>query len=249
MDAATAELDCAEGLGCLPGARVPLPRRQALGLELLSAVAAGVQKQDAKPEGGALPESGVGRKRKGSSSCYLGVSWHKGRSSREVKLRDPQAKRQLHIGSYASEEDAARAYDYAAVQAQGPGAERNFPGETISEAPVCKGVERKQRSSSRYHGVSWKNHISSWYVRLWDPQTKRDQYIGSYASEKDAARAYDHAAVQAHGPGAKRSFPGETISEAPVTKGEEWKQQHSSRYHGVCWDKDGFSWRVSLYDP
>jgi hypothetical protein len=32
----------------------------------------------------------------------------------------------------------------------------------------------------------------------------------------DAARAYGGAAVQTHGPDAKRNFPGEAISEAPV---------------------------------
>jgi hypothetical protein len=42
-----------------------------------------------------------------------------------------------------SQEDAARAYDYAAVQAHGPGAERNFPGEAINELPVTLGEERK----------------------------------------------------------------------------------------------------------
>jgi hypothetical protein len=46
--------------------------------------------------------------------------------------------------------DAARAYDCAAVQARGPGAKRNFPGEAISELPVPVGEERKQRGSSRY---------------------------------------------------------------------------------------------------
>jgi hypothetical protein len=48
-----------------------------------------------------------------------------------------------------------------------------------------------------------------------DPQTKCTRSIGCYASEEDAARAYDWAAVQAHGPDAKRNFPGETISELP----------------------------------
>jgi hypothetical protein len=64
---------------------------------------------------------------------------------------------------------------------------------------------------------------------LTDPQTKRKQQVGYYASEKDAARAYDCAA--AHGPGAKRNFPGEDISELPMTVGEERKQQKS--YIGV----------------
>jgi hypothetical protein len=74
-------------------------------------------------------------------------------------------------------------------------------------------------------------------VHLVDTQTKRKQYIGSYASEEDAARAYDCAAVQAHGPGAKRNFPDEAISELLVTVGEEQKQRSSSRYIGVCWNK------------
>jgi hypothetical protein len=34
--------------------------------------------------------------------------------------------------------------------------------------------------------------------------TKRGKYIGYFASEEDKARAYDFAAVQAHGPGANR---------------------------------------------
>jgi hypothetical protein len=66
---------------------------------------------------------------------------------------------------------AARAYDCAAVQARGPGAERNFPGEAVRELPVTVGEERKQRSSSsRYIGVSWHKATSSWEVTLWDPR-------------------------------------------------------------------------------
>jgi hypothetical protein len=123
-----------------------------------------------------------------------------------VCLRDPQTKRKQHIGSYASEEDAARAYDCAAVQARGPGAKRNFTGDAISELPVTVGEERKKRSSSRFAGVSWNKSQSSFQAQLTDPQTKR-RHIGYYASEEDAARAYDCAAVQAHGPGAKLNFP------------------------------------------
>jgi hypothetical protein len=158
------------------------------------------------------PPKTAGEERKESSSSrYIGVSLHKASSSFLVQLTDPQTKRQMHIGRYASEEDAARAYDFAAVQAQGPGAKRNFPPEAISEPPATTGEERKQRSSLRYIGVRWEKASSSWRVQLgsWDPQTKRRQHVGCYASEEDAARAYDCAAVQAHGPGAKRNFPGE----------------------------------------
>jgi hypothetical protein len=69
----------------------------------------------------------------------------------------------------------------------------------------------------------------------WDPQTKR--CVGRYASEEDAARAYDCTAVQARGPGTKRNFPGEDISEPPATVGEDRKQRSSSRFIGVIWEK------------
>jgi cobalamin biosynthesis protein CobT len=55
-------------------------------------------------------------------------------------------------------------------------------------------------------------------VRLWDTQTKRRLTIGRFASEEDAARAYDRAAVQL-GSDAKLNFPGGTISEPPVSSG------------------------------
>jgi hypothetical protein len=59
-----------------------------------------------------------------------------------VKLADPQSRLRQNIGRFASEEDAATAYDCAAVQPQGPGAKRNFPDEAISELPVTVGEER-----------------------------------------------------------------------------------------------------------
>jgi hypothetical protein len=71
---------------------------------------------------------------------------------------------------------------------------------------------------------------SSWSAAD-DLQTKRKRQIGRYASEEDAARAYDCAAVQARGPGSKRNFPGEDISELPVTVGEERKQQQQLALH------------------
>jgi hypothetical protein len=192
----------------------------------------------------------VGEERKQrSSSRYIGVCCGKTGSSWRVELMDPQTKRRRKIGTYTSEEDAARAYDCAAVQARGPGAKRNFPGEAISELPVAVGEDRKQRSSSPYIGVGWVKASSTWTVRLTDLQTKRNLHIGRFASEEDAARAYDRAAVQARGPGAKRNFPGEAISELPVSLGEDRKQQKSSRYLGVTWHKGNSSFRVQVKDP
>jgi hypothetical protein len=151
-----------------------------------------------------------------SSSSYRGVS----RDTRDAvwmaRLWDPEAKRQNYVGTYASEVDAARAYDWAAVKMHGPEyIERNFPGELISEPPVSLGDERRERKTSRFTGVCWDKSNEAWKAQLWNLQTKRRQGIGYYASEQDAARAYDYAAVQAHGPGAVRNFPGEASDKVP----------------------------------
>jgi hypothetical protein len=195
-----------------------------------------------------LPATVGGERKQRTSSRYLGVSWHKATSSWAVSLTDPQTKRRQSVGYFASEEDAARAYDCAAVQAHGPASKRNFPAEAISKPPVTKGDERKQCNSSRYLGVSWHKATSSWAVSLTDPQTKRRQSVGYFASEEDAARAYDCAAVQVNGPASKRNFPGEAISEPPVSLGEQRKQRSSSRFIGVMWHKASSSFRVELYD-
>ncbi|KAG1675743.1 hypothetical protein FOA52_012399 [Chlamydomonas sp. UWO 241] len=197
-----------------------------------------------------MPESGGEQPKQRSSSCYINVTWDKASSSWCVQLRDRQTKCSVHIANFASEEDAARAYERAAVQAHGPGAsKRNLPGEAVGELPVALGEEREQRRSSRYTGVGWHTAKSAWQVQLMDPQTERLRFIGNYASEEDAARAYDYSAAQARGPGAKRNFPGEVITKPPASLGEEREQMKSSRYIGVYWDKRKSAWRVRLHDP
>ncbi|KAG1672764.1 hypothetical protein FOA52_002752 [Chlamydomonas sp. UWO 241] len=129
-------------------------------------------------------------------------------------MYNTETKRSQHVGLYKSEEDAAKVYDCAAVKLHGPGyAKRNFPDELISEPPVSRGDAK----SSRFNGVTFLKASSTWVLCLQNPQTRRVQRIGTYASDVDAARAYDCAAVKLHGPGwPKRNFPGELTTEPPA---------------------------------
>jgi hypothetical protein len=146
-----------------------------------------------------------------------------------VRLWDQQAERRQHIGFFATEETAARAYDYAAVQARGPGVKRNFPTEVISGPPANdrttwhEDMQAQDGGPSKYIGVC--RHPGSscraWgHARLWDPQTQRKHHIGFFSNEEAAARAYDYAAVQANGRDAKRNFPSnvlpDSIDDIPV---------------------------------
>ena len=64
--------------------------------------------------------------RSGSSSRYLGVSWHKASGKWVAQLRAKDGKR-FHLGTFSSEEDAAMAYDTAARSHHGAFARPNFP--------------------------------------------------------------------------------------------------------------------------
>ena len=67
---------------------------------------------------------------KGSTSKYLGVSWRKDRSCWRSVIFD--GVKQEHLGSFRSEEDAARAYDRRAKVLHGEFARLNFPDERVA---------------------------------------------------------------------------------------------------------------------
>ncbi|KAG1674599.1 hypothetical protein FOA52_001848 [Chlamydomonas sp. UWO 241] len=180
-------------------------------------------------------------------SKYKGVTWSKGRW--RVDLWNSETKRKQYIGSYPSEEDAARAYDCAAVKLRGPGSECNFLGDVLSDPPASLGVERRERQSSRFIGVSWHNASSAWMADLWNPETLHKQHIGSYRSEEDAARAYDCAAVKLHGPDTKLNFPGDVVDEPPASLGDQRREGKKSRFIGVGWNKLKSKWVSTVRDP
>jgi len=63
-------------------------------------------------------------------------------------------------------------------------------------------AELKKATHSRFHGVSKKR--KSWTAQI--GQGGRIHRLGSFASEEEAAEAYDKRAVRLHGKQAKRNF-------------------------------------------
>lgn len=65
--------------------------------------------------------------RRGSLSKYLGVSFDKSRNRWLARIGAGKDRKVLHIGSFATEEEAARAYDAVAAVRHGDFANLNFP--------------------------------------------------------------------------------------------------------------------------
>jgi hypothetical protein len=81
------------------------------------------------------------QKQRVTSSKYKGVSWV--RSSGKWKAAIQVDKKNLHLGYFEDEEEAARAYDAAARKYQGEFAYQNFGGEEKQRG--LKGVLRALR--------------------------------------------------------------------------------------------------------
>ncbi len=65
----------------------------------------------------------------------------------------------------------------------------------------------KSTSRSKYKGLTWRKKEKSWNVRI--TVNGRRLYVGSFKDETEAARAYDRAAKNLHGPFATLNFPEE----------------------------------------
>jgi len=108
---------------------------------------------------------------KSKSSSFIGVSQYRRTGRWEAHIWDcaksrktPGAKgRQLHLGSFDCAEDAARAYDRAAIHFRGDGADTNYPREQYTHDPVLSALKdlSKEQFVVRLRGVAQHHKIQT----------------------------------------------------------------------------------------
>ncbi|XP_057422228.1 AP2-like ethylene-responsive transcription factor AIL6 isoform X2 [Lotus japonicus] len=162
------------------------------------------------------------------TSIYRGVTRHRWTGRYEAHLWDNSCRRegqvrkgrQVYLGGYDNEEKAARAYDLAALKYWGPTATTNFPVTSYTKEleemqhagkqEFIASLRRKSsgfsRGASIYRGVTRHHQQGRWQARIGRVAGNKDLYLGTFATEEEAAEAYDIAAIKFRGASAVTNF-------------------------------------------
>jgi len=163
-----------------------------------------------------------------TTSKYIGVCKDKRRKIDKQWFAHITHKNKIYrLGSYYTEEDAAKAYDKKALELFGKDAKLNFPNLPMEELDKVEyipwdnlsknatigqqGISPDIPKTSQYVGVCWCKRPKKWKASI--GQFNEQYLLGYYINEEDAAKAYDKIAIELYGEKCKLNFPESSLIE------------------------------------
>jgi hypothetical protein len=166
------------------------------------------------------------RKRKNTTSAFYGVSFNKQYAQFE-SYTTIDGKR-AHFGYYDAEEDAAKAYDIAVIDAPDVAFRpRNFPHMSEEELRASFALKNKRVKMSRFRGVAWRRNVAVASILV----NGTAHFLLRSQDEEECARAYD-AYVVLHRLNRPLNFPEEHPGfspDRPVKTGKEDVDENTVR--------------------
>lgn len=152
-----------------------------------------------------------------SEETYRGVTHHIRTNRYEAHLWENG--KQLYLGGYDTSQQAALAFDIAAIRYRGNDATTNYDHRwykglheqifKYSPEAIVAGLRRHSKGesvqSSIFKGVT-RHQKGRWEARIGQTQGKKYQYLGLHDTEVQAAKAYDKAAISRTGVSAVTNF-------------------------------------------
>src|SRR5574343_1382782 len=136
----------------------------------------------------------------GKGCLYRGVAPHGNRWKATISIEN----KSKHLGCFVTQEAAAAAYNRAARERFGEFAMLNDVPDDVADAPTPMRFNNR-KGSSKYRGV-FKNR-DKWVAQI--SRKGYQKYLGTFATEIEAARAYDAKARELFGDAAPLNFPDE----------------------------------------
>ncbi len=150
----------------------------------------------------------------GRDTKFFGTRRNEKRQTWQAFMRNTNGRIEP-LSEFHDEEDAARAFDAAALNRFGGAAVLNFPTNSVAAEPPVR-----SKATSAFAGVDATGDAGLWRASYYDKKRRVTLDLGAWGSEGEAARAWDRAAVYF---GASRShvnFPAELHRVVPANDNE-----------------------------
>jgi len=145
------------------------------------------------------------------------------------------------VGMFDTSKEAAEAHDRARIQARHPTSKLNF----LDQVPKNYKPKKKKLASTNttgFRGVSKKGNRFQARIKIDGEQ----QQIGTFGTKKEAAEAYDQAALQAKFPRSELNFSHTPKEEIPrIKKRRIGNYKNKTGFNGVS--KEGKKFRAQIY--